>query len=183
MQALIDVKFWSGLILEQLNKSRSFVTRDSQVLQAHPMCVEAQIEQLMIANDEALLPDNRVSILQRVADMNWFSFARWPCDNHIDMFDKTKDESKGVPALENKIVLWNPAVADRCGRGGFGPGKCAYALLDWPAHVTNRQAMVREVEGNRAPERIRRTWFEAWAAGHNVTRVTNPEVFPPPQNN
>jgi len=54
MQALIEVKFWSGLILEQLNKSRSFVTRDSQVLQAHPMCVEAQIEQLMIANDEAL---------------------------------------------------------------------------------------------------------------------------------
>ena len=99
------------------------------------------------------------------------------------MFDKTKDDSKGVPALENKIVLWNPAVADRCGCGGFGPGKHAYALLDWPAHVTNRHAMVRQVEGDRAPERIRHTWFEDWAAGHNVTRVTNPEVFPPSENN
>jgi len=191
VQEMIEVKCLAGMVLHQLNASKQLITKEQKVLQVHPICVAAQNKQLFLANslpepsnNEEPYEAKRLRVLQDVAAQNWFSFTCWANNNHVDVFDKGKDDCrKGVPALENKIVLWDTSITDQCGRGGFGPNKYAFALLDWPNHVSHRRRLVVEREGPNAPEIIRRTWFEAWAASHNVTRVTNPEVFPPPQNN
>jgi len=180
LQTFIEVKCQAGLVLQEANARGLFVTKEGLVLKVDPECVKAQVDQLLESCKDTKLTGNchqdRIRILKSVADKNYFSFTCWACDNHTDRYDK------GAAALENKMVLCNPSITNQCGRGGFGPNRYAYALLDWPRHTVNRRAVVINAEGH-APNRIMLAWFEDWANRHGMTRATNPECFPPPENN
>ena len=62
--------------------------------------------------------------------LNKHTLVGYPVGYHLDVF------ADGEPALENRICFvntgrgtkWGPAL----GRGGAGPGKFCWALLDWP---------------------------------------------------
>jgi len=187
VQEMIEVKCLAEMVLHQLNASKQLITKEQKVLQVHPICVAAQNKQLFLANPLPEPSDNeepceakRLRVLQDVAAQNWFSFTCWANNNHVDVFDKGKDDyRKGVPALENKIVLWDTSITDQCGRGGFGPNTHAFALLDWPNHVSHRRQLVVEREGPNAPPVVGQAYFEAWAANNGVTRATDPRAFPP----
>jgi len=91
----------------QLNASKQLVTKKQKVLQVHPICVAAQNNQLFLANPLPEPSDNeepckakRMRVLKDVAAQNWFSFTCWADNNHIDVFDKGKDDHPTARAFQ-----------------------------------------------------------------------------------
>ena len=59
-----------------------------------------------------------------LAALNNFTFVGHSVGYHKDTF------KSGVPVLENKICFFEPTITNSTGRGGKGPGKFVWALLD-----------------------------------------------------
>ena len=60
-----------------------------------------------------------------VSLLNNFTFVGHSVGYHKDTF------KSGVPVLENKICFYEPTITNSTGRGGKGPSKFVWALLDW----------------------------------------------------
>jgi hypothetical protein len=119
LQEFMELKIYTALILQELNKTRA--------IPIQPAAVQDQLKQLEIARSKS---DTYFEVLANVSDLNKYSKVAYSVGYHVDKFKK---DGEGVyqPSLENKVCFINIQQWGTCGRGGAGPEQFVWALLDW----------------------------------------------------
>jgi len=84
-------------------------------------------------------------VYSSIANFNSHTLVQHPVGLHKDVFGKRHD---GTPlkSLENKTVFCHAGLFSKygVGRGGYGHGKFAFAILDWGSGGRSRNAVRRQ---------------------------------------
>lgn len=114
-------------------------------------------------------------VLANYANYNMHTKVQHPVGAHQDSFGKSKEEDDPdfkfkIYSLENKICFHHPRLFDRygIGRGGAGPGKFVFAILDWQSSQSGarRRAVRNNLPADQVPARISRDFWEQFRVAH-----------------
>ena len=106
----------------------------------------------------------RKVVLANYANFNKHTLVQHPVGNHEDSFGTiktTEGEKTGIHSLENKVCFWHAGNIDRygIGRGGMGPNKFVFAILDW---TNSRSGARRRAVYNAVADPPRRVTEAFW---------------------
>ena len=117
------------LILQEevLQRFTLFKIQSAHILQAvdpfiSPGAVKTQMEENEAARDGS---DCLLDMIIKLSLSNHHTLVQHPVGYHNDVF------TGNVPKLENKMCFIDSLARDAVGRGGAGPSKFVWSLLDW----------------------------------------------------
>ena len=115
IKAFIKAKIDTDLLLDELRRNYGLLIQ--------PKAVELTLSSFQAA--KALSKNDVDKMLELFSNANKYSVVAYPVSYHVDTFFDKK------PSLENKMCFYHARISNRCGRGGYGPNKYCWALLDW----------------------------------------------------
>lgn len=143
LQEFMKLKIYTAQIMAVLN------SKFGHALQ--PLAAKTTLDDLRDAQE---LSGDIFEILCLVSCMNKYSMVCYPVGYHVDTFAKNK------ASLENKMcfVVKNWMGTRGCGRGGAGPNKHVWALLDWGVGAVDRRRRYLAMGGNKKKKVTQKVW-------------------------
>jgi hypothetical protein len=139
----MKLKIYTAQIMAVLN------SKHGHALQ--PLAAKTTLDDL---RDAQQLSGDVFEILCLVSCMNKYSMVCYPVGYHVDTFAKNK------ASLENKMCFvvksWNGTRG--CGRGGAGPNKYVWALLDWGVGAVDKRRRFLAMGGSRKRRVTQKVW-------------------------
>ena len=135
LSSMTVAKYNTALLLSLLNKRNYLYIQEKAVNQAVRQIYDSTAYQHWLAHKNSAFYNEKITLEQHLikllATLNKFSVVAYPVCYHYDIF---KDRA---PSLENKICFSFASESNESiGRGGDGPGRFVFALLDWQNKVS-----------------------------------------------
>jgi hypothetical protein len=146
----IKLKIYTAQILALLNSQHGYALQ--------PLAARATLDDLKEAQE---LSGDVVEILCLVSCKNMYSMVCYPVGYHVDTFAGNK------ASLENKIcfIMKSWKGTRGCGRGGAGPNKYVWALLDWGTGAAGERRRQYLAMGGNARSRVTKQVWDNFLAG------------------
>ena len=112
---------------EVLQRFTLFKIQSAHILQAVDQCISPGAVQTQLRENNEALNGSQCLLDQiiKVSLSNHHTLVQHPVGYHFDVF------ADRVPKLENRMCFVDHQEKSSVGRGGAGPSKFVWALLDW----------------------------------------------------
>ena len=157
----------AAFVLDKLNRTLS--------IPAQPFAVRNELSNI----NKSLKKNGTTSCDEMIRVYNSFNrhtLVCHPVGYHQDIFTNDK------PCLENKICFMTENLSEKylgTGRGGAGPGKFVFAILDWEGYQRTRRSTYIAISGNADPPNVTEQLWQQFIAqndtqGYDISDCIHP---------
>ena len=126
---MTEAKYNSSLLIKTIDSVFNFQIQEGAVKAA----IEDITRARLLVGSELDEQSKKNHFIRQLAMDNLYTLVAYPCNYHYDVF------KKGQYSLENKICFSFYSDSNDIGRGGNGPCRYVFALLDWTNSGSGRR--------------------------------------------